>query len=80
MQIIKAIAEIDAKRFLRVSWVAHVSFLILVTTAIIFLWPERMTAWMSALPALLAAVAIEWAAATGGSSLKRLTEAKEKKE
>ncbi len=75
MQVLKAIAEIDAKRFLRVSWVVHVSFLILVSAFLILVLPDRAAGWLPILEILLAAVGIEWAAAAGGGNLKRLTEA-----
>ncbi len=76
MEMMRAIAEIDAKRFLRVSWVAHVWFLLAVSAAVIVFWPDRVGGWASVLPLLETMVGAEWAAAAGGGSLKRLTEAR----
>jgi diacylglycerol kinase len=66
----------DAKWFLRISWVAQLSLLILVSIVLIFIFAERMPAWLTVLPILLGAIGVEAAAAAGGSNLKRITEAR----
>lgn len=74
-EMLKAVANVDAKRLLRVSWVTQLSVVIAVSVVLIFAWPERIDGWAKVLGPILGAIAFEGAAAAGGSQLKRITEA-----
>ena len=63
----------DAKRFLRLSWIWNLSFALVVSA--ILACTKWAGNWLAMLPFLFGGIALEAAAAAGGSSLKRITEA-----
>jgi len=61
---------------LRAAWPIEGAVLLVVSVLLLFAAPERMGAWMAALPILAGIVAAQGAAAFGGPALKRSQEAR----
>jgi len=74
MDMIKAMAEINAKKMLRVAWIVQLGLLTVTTIVLVFGFPDRLTDWQGPLGILTGATVLEGGAAFGGTSLKRYTE------
>lgn len=74
MELLKAVAEINAKKMLRIAWVVQLGLLTGSTIVIALACPDRLIDWEGPLKILTGATVIEGAAAFGGSSLKRYSE------
>lgn len=66
----------NTKVFLRVSWTVQGSLIFAMCIVTLYFFPDRVDSLVKLLPWLTGGWALEGAAAAGGSSLKRATEAK----
>lgn len=65
----------DAKRFLRISWLVQAGLLFGMSIVALFVFPERVDGLVKLMPYLVGITAIQGGVAGGGASLKRATEA-----
>ena len=66
---------VDTKYALRMIWVIEGALLIVMSFVILLFLPKRMDGLIMLIPWLAGIIGFEGAAAAGGSSLKRITEA-----
>ena len=74
MEMMKMIAEINAKKMLRIAWIVQLGLLTATTIILIFGFPDRLILWQAPLGILTGATIIEGGAAFAGGPIKRLTE------
>jgi hypothetical protein len=58
-------------RLIQYAWVIEVALLILVGVSLIYLWPDRVSAFVSMLPLLSTMIIAQGGAAFGGPAISR---------
>jgi len=64
----------DPLKLIQKAWVFEAAAVVLATIVLIFVFPDRMPAWVSALPVVGAIIAAQGGAAFGGPAIKRAQE------